>query len=76
MQIFTGMVISAKQPRTVTVAVEQFRRHPKYHKIMRRTRKILVHNTLPEIKEGDKVKIGQCRPYSKRKHFKVTEVLK
>lgn len=73
MQSFTGKVISAKLPHTLTVAVEYIYRHPKYRKILKRMTKLLVHSEIEGIKEGDKVQIVKSKPYSKLKHFLVTK---
>ncbi len=71
MQEFVGKVVSVKTPKTVAVEVPYVYRHPKYKKIIRRTTKLLVHNEIPEIKDGDMVRISKSRPYSRRKHFKL-----
>lgn len=71
MQKLEGIITSAKTKNTVTVAVPYIWHHPKYQKILKKTTKLLAHNELEELKEGDKVTIMKCRPYSKRKHFKV-----
>lgn len=76
MQSFSGKVISAKTPQTVGVAVTYSYQHPKYKKIVKRTTKLLVHNELNDVKEGDVVKIQKTKPYSRNKHFKVIEVTK
>lgn len=76
MQTFTGKVTSNKTPQTVSVEIVFFQKHPKYSKILKKTTKLLAHNEIPSVKEGDLVKIMQSKPYSKRKHFKVTEIIK
>jgi small subunit ribosomal protein S17 len=75
MQSFNGTVVSTKMNKTVAVAVERAFRYPKYGKIVRRTTKLLAHCEKEGIKEGDRVEIVKTKPYSKRKHFKVAEVL-
>lgn len=75
MQSFTGQVISIKTAQTVRVAVNYIYRHPKYKKIMRRQTKLLVHNELEGIKEGDTVQIVKSKPFSKLKHFKLLKKL-
>ncbi|KKU90146.1 MAG: 30S ribosomal protein S17 [Microgenomates group bacterium GW2011_GWA1_48_10] len=75
MQTFQGTIISAKTPKTVGVAINYSYKHPKYGKIIKRTTKLLAHNEMREIKEGDVVRVIKSRPYSKNKHFLVTEVL-
>ena len=75
MQSFKGVVVSAKAAKTVSVAIEYTYKHPKYKKILRRTTKILAHNEIAEVKEGDKVEIVKSKPISKNKHFIVTKKL-
>ncbi len=77
MKVLTGKIVGInRMPKTVTVETESFRRHPLYKKIVRKNKKILAHLEGPEVKLGDKVKIGETRPISKNKHFKVLEVVK
>lgn len=73
MQSFTGTVTSVKTPQTVGVEINYFYRHLKYKKTLIRKTKLLAHNEIEGIKEGDKVEIIKCRPYSKLKHFKVVK---
>ncbi len=73
MQIFEGTVISAKTKDTVVVEIVYFQKHPKYKKVLKKLTKIMAHNELPEIKEGDQVELIKTKPYSKSKHFKVNK---
>lgn len=75
MQIFIATVVSNKTPQTVGVRINYFQKHPKYQKIIKQTTKLLVHNELPDVAEGDTVKIVKSRPFSKLKHFKVVEIV-
>jgi len=71
-KLLEGIVVSAKASKTVTVMREYVIYVPKYERYMRRRSKIKAH--LPdciEVKEGDKVLIGETRPLSKTKHFVV-----
>lgn len=77
MKVLIGKVVSAgKIPKTATVKVESRRPHPLYKKLIKKSQKFLVHVGEVEIKLGEVVKIGECRPISKRKHFKILEVVK
>lgn len=69
----TGIVVSTKMDKTVSVRVERTYRHPMYQKVIHRHTKFLAHNTLPSVKEGDVVVIEETRPLSKRKSFQVIE---
>ena len=68
-------VISKKMDKSVVVEVERFAIHPMYKKRLRRKKKYLVDDTLGVV-EGDKVSIEATKPISKRKKFKIVEVLK
>jgi small subunit ribosomal protein S17 len=68
-----GVVVSAKMDKTVVVQVERTYRHPLYHKIIRRNKRIKAHNETEIIKEGDIVQIVETRPLSKDKHFKIVK---
>ena len=70
-----GIVTSAKTEKTVTVAVTRLVMHPKYRKRYPMTKKFLADTNNIEVREGDEVLIGETRPVSKRKYFKVLEVL-
>lgn len=75
MRVFTGRVISTKMPKTATVEVERIMQHPLYRKRIKRTKKYHVHDELG-VKEGDKVRFAESRPYSKTKKWKILEVVK
>ncbi len=68
-RVLRGTVVSTKMQNTITVAVERYVKHPKYHKFMRRTKKYLVDDKGNTAGEGDVVEIEESRPLSKRKHF-------
>jgi small subunit ribosomal protein S17 len=73
-----GIITSAgKMKDTITVIVHQNVRHPLYKKSFRSSKKFLADtNGQSDLMAGDEVVITECRPISKRKHFKLTEVLK
>ena len=68
---FRGVVVSAKMKDTAVVAVTRFVKHPKYHKFMKLVKRHQAHDPGNAKAEGDKVEIRECRPISKRKHFRV-----
>ena len=70
-----GRVVSNKMQKSVTVSVERLVRHPVYGKFIRRTTKIMAHDEDSTCREGDTVAIVECRPISKRKAWKVVEVI-
>ena len=71
----TGVVVSDKMEKTVTVAVERQVRHEVYGKTQRRTSKFLAHNENHDAKVGDRVAIVEARPMSRRKRWVVTRVV-
>jgi len=72
---YIGKVISDKMDKTVTVLVESLYRHPLYEKVVRRRKKFLAHDEEEKCHVGDRVKIIETRPLSKRKRWKVLEIL-
>ncbi|HJP98181.1 MAG TPA: 30S ribosomal protein S17 [Rhodanobacteraceae bacterium] len=70
-----GRVTSSKAAKTVTVSVDRQEQHGVYGKLLRRSTKLHAHDEKGECHEGDLVRIAECRPLSKTKHFRVVEVL-
>ncbi len=70
-----GRVISNKMDKTASVLVERRVKHPVYGKIIKRSTKLLVHDEANLCKEGDVVTITSCKPYSKRKTFRLVDVI-
>jgi small subunit ribosomal protein S17 len=70
-----GRVVSNKMNQTVAVAVERRVRHPVYGKYIRRTSKLLAHDPDNACSEGDLVSIAECRPISRRKAWRVVEIV-
>ena len=67
----TGVVISDKADKTITVKVERKVKHPTYSKIMKRSTKVHAHDEENMAKIGDVVTVQECRPYSKSKTWKL-----
>ena len=72
----TGIVTSSKRDRTITVTVTSRETHPIYKKQYTVTRKYAAHDENNEAHKGDTVRIVETRPVSKRKAFKLDEVVK
>lgn len=70
-----GRVVSNKMNHTVTVLIERQIQHGVYGKILRRSTKLHAHDESGSCREGDLVRIVECRPISKTKHHRVVEVL-
>lgn len=71
-----GIITSAKMQGTVTVTVHRYVMHPKYSKRFRVSTKFLADTNGMRLNVGDEVEITECRPLSKRKYFRVTEIKK
>ena len=72
-KILTGVVVSDKPNKTVTVLVERKYSHPVLKKVIKVRKKYNAHDENNKFKNGDKVRIIECRPYSKTKKFQVME---
>jgi len=71
----TGRVVSHKMQKTIAVEIERLVRHPTYGKYIRRTTKLLAHDEAGASREGDLVIITPCRPLSRRKSWRLLEVV-
>jgi small subunit ribosomal protein S17 len=74
MKQFIGKVISVKMPKTAKVLVSRIKVHPLYKKRIKVRKIYHVHDELG-VKIDDKVKFQDCRPMSKTKRWKITEVI-
>ena len=70
-----GNVVKIAGDKTVTVVVERRVMHPRYHKVVKRFKKYLVHDERNEVKVGDVVIATECRPLSKTKSFRLKTVV-
>ncbi|MFP4041741.1 MAG: 30S ribosomal protein S17 [Bacteroidales bacterium] len=70
-----GVVTSNKMDKSITVEVQRRVRHPKYGKYLSRRSKFVAHDDKNECNEGDTVKIMETRPLSKRKRWRLVEIL-
>lgn len=68
-----GKVVSDKMEKTVVVLVERFKRHKKYKKRFRISKKYKAHDKKNEFHIGDKVVIEETRPFSKEKRWRVVK---
>ena len=74
-RILVGLVVSDKMDKTVVVRVERLVRDPQYQKYVRRYSKFMAHDESNACAVGDRVRIIEHRPLSKRKRWKVQETL-
>jgi len=72
-KILKGIVVNDKNKKTISIIVERKYQHPLLKKVIKSRKKYHAHDEKELFKIGDKVKIEECRPYSKNKRFKVLE---
>lgn len=70
-----GVVVGKKMKKTVTVLIERQLRHPLYKKIIKRRKTFLAHDEYEKCKVGDVVRIIETRPISRRKRWRVLEII-
>jgi small subunit ribosomal protein S17 len=70
-----GQVVSNKMQKTITVTVDRKVKHPIYGKFVSKTTKFTAHDESNECNIGDTVKIMETRPLSKRKRWRLVEIL-
>jgi small subunit ribosomal protein S17 len=74
-KIREGYVVSDKMDKTVVVVVEDRVKHPKYGKVIRRTKKYKAHDGENACGVGDRVRLMETRPLSATKRWRVAEIL-
>ncbi len=70
-----GRVTSESMDKSITVAVVRKVKHPIYQKYFQSTKKYMAHDETNEAHVGDLVSIMECRPISKRKRWRLTEII-
>jgi small subunit ribosomal protein S17 len=71
-----GQVVSTKMQKTIVVAVEMRKAHPKYKRIVRSTKKFYAHDEQNSARIGDMVRIRETRPLSKLKRWSLEEIVR
>jgi len=71
-----GVVASDAMDKSVTVLVERTVLDPRFKKYVRRRSKFMAHDEKNECRKGDTIFIRECRPLSKRKRWRVDEIIK
>jgi len=74
-KLLKGTVVSEKMNKTVVVKVEHFKKHPRYGRFYKSSKKYKAHSETDEFHVGDKVIIKETKPISKDKHFIVVKKL-
>ena len=70
-----GIVVSDKADKTIVVRVDVARRHKRYHKILRSSVTLHVHDESNDAHAGDTVRVQECRPMSRTKRWRLLDVL-
>ena len=70
-----GKVVSAGMDKTISVLVERQVEHPLYRKFVRKSSKIFAHDEQNSCSDGDIVSIEECRPLSKKKSWRLQEII-
>jgi small subunit ribosomal protein S17 len=71
---FTGVVVSSKNDKTISVLIVSKKPHPKYKKLVTVSKKFYAHDELNEASEGDTVTIMETRPLSATKRFRLISI--
>ena len=74
-KVRTGVVVSDKRDKTITVRIDVARAHPIYKKTVRRSSKLHVHDERNEAHAGDRVRVMECRPLSRLKRWRLVEIV-
>ncbi|HXL39584.1 MAG TPA: 30S ribosomal protein S17 [Myxococcales bacterium] len=70
-----GVVVSDKMTKTRVVVIERVFRHPKYERVITRSKRLKAHDEQNASKVGDRVLIEETRPLSKEKRWRILQVL-
>ena len=74
-KIREGLVVSTSMEKTAVVAIVDRVRHRRYNKTDQRTKKLFVHDSDNDLNVGDRVRIQETRPLSKKKRWRILEIL-
>ncbi len=70
-----GVVASTEMDKSITVVIERRLRHPIYGKYVKKTKKFMAHDEKNDCRVGDTVRITESRPLSKRKRWRLVEII-
>ena len=70
-----GVVVSDKMTKTRVVMIERVYRHPRYERVITRSKRLKAHDETNASKVGDRVLIEETRPLSKDKRWRIRQVL-
>jgi len=70
-----GVVVSDKMTKTRVVVIERVFRHPRYQRVITRSKRLKAHDEQNASKVGDRVLVEETRPLSKQKRWRILQVL-
>ncbi len=70
-----GIVISARMNKSILVGIERQIQHPTYGKFIKKTSKLIAHDENDDANKGDTVRVAETRPLSRRKRWRLVEIL-
>ena len=70
-----GVVVSDKMTKTRVVLIDRVFRHPRYQRVVRRTKRLKAHDDANASKVGDRVLLEETRPLSREKRWRIREIL-
>jgi len=70
-----GVVVSDKMTKTRVVAIERVYRHPRYERVITRSKRLKAHDETNASKVGDRVLLEETRPLSKDKRWRIRQIL-
>jgi small subunit ribosomal protein S17 len=71
----SGLVVSNRMQKTVVISIERTVMHPRYRKVLKRRTKVKAHDESNQCHVGDRVLIVECRPLSRDKRWRVSQVI-
>ena len=74
-KIREGLVVSTSMEKTVVVAVTERVRHPRYFNTVQQTKKLYAHDDQNDARPGDRVRVMETRPLSKKKRWRLLEIV-
>ncbi len=74
-KVRVGRVVSSAMNKTIVVEIMRTMRHPLYQRVIRTKSKLYAHDEKNEAKPGDTVRVMECRPLSKQKRWRLTEIV-
>ena len=75
LRVLAGTVVSDRMDKTIVVLVSSQKRHPMYEKYIRRSKRVKAHDADNACRIGDRVRVGESRPRSRDKRWRLLEIL-